>query len=239
MSRTQILAALLGAAAAALFIRLGVWQLDRWRFVRLANDLKIARLAAPPSSPFGLPYATRRWRRVTVTGTFDFDHQVVLAGRSNEGSPGVDLITPLTPDGGGRPILVDRGWVYSADAQTVTVAKFDEPPHTTITGYVEEFTMRSEGSARTASTPNGWRWLQYPEIDGAFPFAIAPFYIVAQPDSGVGQSPDAPVRHPLPSLDEGPHKVYAIQWFTFALIALVGSSIVIGKEQQLRRGGNP
>jgi len=35
------------------------------------------------------------------------------------------------------------------------------------------------------------------------------------------------------------YNVRGVQWFTFALIALVGSSIVIGKEQQLRRGGNP
>lgn len=239
MSRTQILAAVLGAAAAALFIRLGVWQLDRLRSVRIQNDLMAARLSARPSSAFGLLLGTRRWRRVVVTGTFDFDHQIVLVGRSNDGSPGVDLITPLAPDPGGRPLLVDRGWVYSADAQTVQLAKFDETPHTTINGYVEEFALGGDGPTRTASTANGWRRLDVRAIDSAFPYPIAPFYIVAQPDSGVTPRPDAPVRHPLPSLDPGPHRGYAIQWFTFALIALVGSSIVIGKEQRLRRGGNP
>jgi surfeit locus 1 family protein len=32
-----------------------------------------------------------------------------------------------------------------------------------------------------------------------------------------------PRRLPPPSLDEGPHLNYAIQWFAFATIALVGA----------------
>jgi len=239
MSRRQILAALLGLITAVGCTRLGVWQLGKLRHVRLENDLKAARLFAPPSPPFGLILGTRQWRRVTVTGTFDFDHQVVLVGRSNNGSPGVDLITPLAPDAGGRPILVDRGWVYSADAQTVQLPKFDETPHATINGYVEEFAMGGKGPARTASTPNGWRRLDVREIEQAFPFQIAPFYIVAQADSGAVVRPDAPVRHPLPSMDEGPYQGYAIQWFAFALIALGGASIVIWKEQKSRVAGKP
>ena len=239
MSRRQILAAVLGLATAVGCVRLGLWQLDRLRFVQRENDLKVARLAAKPSSPFGLLYGTRRWRRVTVAGTFDFDHQVVLVGRSNNGAPGVDIITPFAPDAGGRPLLVDRGWVYSADAQTVQLAKFDELPHTTITGFVEEFALGGPGPARTASTPNGFRRLDVREIDRAFPYAIAPFYIVAQADSGAEQKAGAPLRHPLPALDEGPHKGYAIQWFSFALIALVGASVIIAKEQRLRKRGNP
>jgi cytochrome oxidase assembly protein ShyY1 len=31
-----------------------------------------------------------------------------------------------------------------------------------------------------------------------------------------------PPRVPPPPLDEGPHKSYAIQWFSFAIIAVVG-----------------
>ena len=129
--------------------------------------------------------------------------------------------------------------MYSADAQSVELAKFDETPHATITGYVEEFALSGDGPARTASTPNAWRRLDVREIENAFPFKIAPFYIVAQPDSGVAARPDAPVRNPLPSLDEGPHRGYAIQWFAFALIALGGAGIVMWKEQQARMAGKP
>ena len=30
-----------------------------------------------------------------------------------------------------------------------------------------------------------------------------------------------------PSLDEGPHRSYAIQWFSFAAIALVGGTLLV------------
>ena len=236
MQRRQLLAALVGLVTAAACIRLGVWQLDRLHMRRLENDLKVARLVAAPVSPFGLIPGTRRYRRVTFSGTFDFDHQIVLTGRSHDGAPGVYLITPVTPDlPPGRqapPLLVNRGWVYSADAQTVDLAKFDETPHQTITGYVQEFDMGGPGPARAASTPYAWRRMDARETPGAFPYQIAPFYVIAQPDSGVAPAANAPVRLPLPAIDEGPHKSYAIQWFAFAAIALVGAGTVIWKDRR-------
>src|SRR6266487_35375 len=36
-----------------------------------------------------------------------------------------------------------------------------------------------------------------------------------------------PRRWPLPALDNGPHLSYAIQWFSFAVIALVGTAVLI------------
>lgn len=239
MSRRQIVAALIGIVAAAVFVRLGVWQLARLRTRRLENDLKVARLVAPPHSPFGLMPGTRRWRRITVAGTFDFDHQIVLAGRSHDGAPGVYIITPLRLDVAADPLLINRGWVYSGDAQTVDLAKFDETPHQTITGYVEEFELGGKGPARTASTPYAWRRLDARDTPPAFPFPVAPFYVVAQLDSGAVQAAGAPIRLTLPSLDEGPHRGYAIQWFAFALIALAGSGVIIWRERRTSPSGNP
>ena len=43
-----------------------------------------------------------------------------------------------------------------------------------------------------------------------------------------------PVRLTLPQMDDGPHLNYAIQWFTFAVVALVGVGTLIA--QDLRRG---
>ena len=237
ISRRQVLAAALGLAAAAACVKAALWQLDRLHGRQLVNALKISRLVAPPSSPFGMLPGTRRWRRVSVAGTFDFDHQIVLADRSLDGAPGVNVITPFMPDVRAAPILVNRGWVYAPDAQTIQVSAHDEPPRQTITGYVEEFKYEGTGPARTASTPNAWRRLDAREIKQAFPYPIAPFYVVAQADSGVPPAPNAPVRLPLPSLDEGPHRGYAIQWFAFALIALGGASVVIYKERQTASTG--
>jgi tripartite-type tricarboxylate transporter receptor subunit TctC len=54
----------------------------------------------------------------------------------------------------------------------------------------------------------------------------APLYLVAtEPDTtkSVGQRV---ARLPRPTLDEGPHMSYALQWFAFAAIALIGGAAV-------------
>ena len=234
MSPRQRLALLLGVVTAVICVRLGFWQLDRLKQRRLRNDLVVARLVAPPVFPWTLIAGTRQWRRVQWSGSFDFDHQIVLAGRSHDGSPGVYLITPFTPDVPLPPLLVNRGWVYSADAQHIDFSKFDEAPHQSITGYVMDFDLGGEGPAKMASTPYAWRRLDAKEIGSAFPFQIGPFYVIALADSGVAPaSHDAPIRLQLPVLDNGPHLSYAIQWFCFAAIALVGVGIIIRKDRKV------
>jgi len=231
-TRRQILAALLGLAAAATFVRLGFWQLDRLKQRRLANDLKITRMIAPPAGPFSMIAGARRWRPVRAVGTFDFDHQVVITGESHDGAPGVYIITPFTVEPSNRVVLVNRGWVYSPDAQTVEVGQFGEPPHQLLNGYVEEFVTDGQGPSRAASNATAFRRMDARELPKAFPYPIAMFYIVAQRDSSAAPAPGAPVRLPPPSLDEGPHLNYAIQWFAFALIAIVGASVMIHRERR-------
>jgi surfeit locus 1 family protein len=41
-----------------------------------------------------------------------------------------------------------------------------------------------------------------------------------------------PVRLPPEELSEGPHLSYAIQWFTFATIAVVGAVILLRRERR-------
>ena len=47
-----------------------------------------------------------------------------------------------------------------------------------------------------------------------------PFVIVL--DGSTAANGNIPPRVPPPPLDEGPHRSYAIQWFSFAIIAVVG-----------------
>jgi cytochrome oxidase assembly protein ShyY1 len=38
----------------------------------------------------------------------------------------------------------------------------------------------------------------------------------------------------IPALDEGPHRSYALQWFSFAVIALVGAALMVARERRGR-----
>lgn len=242
MKRRNVLAAVFAIVTALLFARLGVWQLERLGERRARNEALASRLrtAALPLSELPADSVGAHWRRALVSGSYDFDHQIVLSGRTNDGSPGVQIFTPLHPEGGGPAVLVNRGWVYSPDAATVDLGKWDEPPHETVSGYVEDFTHGGKGPARLPSRENVWRRLDADELRAAFPFPIAPFYIVAL-DTMVKyrtahELPPAntPVRLELPRMDDGPHLNYAIQWFTFAAVALVGVGTLI--VQDVRRG---
>ncbi len=70
-------------------------------------------------------------------------------------------------------------------------------------------------------------------IQSQLPYDIAPSYLLLQRQSPV-QPNGLPEPAPLPELSEGPHLSYAIQWFTFAVIA-VGGFVVLA----LREGRDP
>src|SRR5947199_393387 len=113
---------------AALFIRLGFWQLSRLGERRARNALVVKRLAEPDVPITSLTAdSTSRLRRTSITGTPDFAHEITLAARSYQGSPGVYLLTPVHVPGSDSAILVNRGWIYAPDGVTVDATKWQEP----------------------------------------------------------------------------------------------------------------
>ncbi|HEX6815470.1 MAG TPA: SURF1 family protein [Gemmatimonadaceae bacterium] len=218
MNRRALVGCVVAVGVAALFARLGVWQLHR--------------LAAPPAPLDGIPSDTAlaKYRRVRVHGTLDYDHQFVITGRSRDGAPGVFLITPLRPDSGGRAVLVNRGWVYSPDASSVNAALWLEPERTTVEGFIEPLPARTRGGSQSASNARAWRELDYARATAELPYPIEPYTIV---ELATGPRPaGAPTRLALPEMDDGPHLSYAIQWFTFAAIALYGAVYLLWLEHR-------
>lgn len=238
MSTRTLIAAAIALGMAALFARLGVWQLDRLAERRALNAELASRLSDPPVSPAELPADTALvwYRRVRVTGTFDYDHQIILTGRSRRGAPGVYIVTPLRPDGGGSAVLVYRGWVYSPDASTVDLALWHEPEHATVEGYAGVIPRNLGRDPRSERNPMAWRELDGTRLASVLPYPVEPFYVV---ELAQGEPPPgAPTRLELPSMDEGPHKSYAVQWFTFAAIALYGVGYLLYLERRAQgRGG--
>ena len=235
MSRRAILAFIFALGAAAIFARLGVWQIHRLGERRAFNAQFERRLSAPLASPAELPADTAlaRFRRVRIRGTFDFDHQFVITGRSRQGAPGVFIVTPMRPDSGGPAVLVNRGWVYSPDASSVNLALWNEPERATVDGYVDPVPSGLGDDPRSAANPRAWRRLDYERLRAELPYAIAPFVVVELGDgTGTGRPAGAPTRLELPPMDEGPHRDYAIQWFTFAAIALYGAGYLVWLERR-------
>ncbi|MES2178896.1 MAG: SURF1 family protein [Gemmatimonadota bacterium] len=219
------------AVSAALFLRLGVWQsmrhLERQRHNALVAHQKQAVLTRFVSLPRDTGEA--HYRAAVVNGRFDYTNEIVASPRTRRGSPGVELLTPVRVAGSDTAILVNRGWVYSPDAATVDRKRWMEGDSAHLTGYVELFA--DDTVVTTASDPRIVRRVSQREIASKVPYPVAPYYLVA-----TGDTADLahPARRDLPAMDEGPHRGYAIQWFSFAAIAVIGAGIVVYREKQDR-----
>ena len=228
MSRRSIVFCAFAVLAAALFVRLGFWQLARLH-AKVQRNAVIAAQQRTASVQFAsLPSDTAgaHYRRATVTGAYDYDRELVVANRTRQGSPGVDLLTPLHVAGTDTVVLVNRGWVYSPDGTSVDRARWREQDSASVTGYVEQFVP--DAPASRLRDDRIVRRLSRREVAARIPFPFAPYYLVATGDTAI----DRPVRREMPALDAGPHRGYAIQWFAFATIAIVGALAVIRRERR-------
>jgi surfeit locus 1 family protein len=257
VTRTRIV--FLGIVAlviAGVCIRLGIWQLDRLDQRRAENARVAAGLTGNPVEleDVGIDSTRSRALRVRLRGEYDFDNEIVLVNRSREGAPGVNLLTPLRLEGRDTAVLVNRGWVYSPDGATVDPPRWREPAGARGTAWVS-WLGAHEGSesALPAESPSARAARRVTRAERSFvarllPYPVAPYQLILLDSGatvagasderaraaplGTGEAIDQtrPVRLPLPSLDEGPHRSYAIQWFSFAAIALIGTGAVVWKE---------
>lgn len=208
----------LAVVLAALFVRLGFWQLDRHADRKHFNSDRAARLAAAPLSFDSVRRQPESWlRQSRVEGEPDYASQFVVTGRSRNGSPGVHIITPVRVTGNDTAVLVNRGWVYAPDAATVDLSRWRES-RTSFSGHTD--TLATPETAPQLKG-RGLRSLTMAGVDSLLPYPFYSLYLVAH-DS----VPDAPARLSQPVLDAGPHLSYAIQWFSFAAIAVGGAVIV-------------
>jgi surfeit locus 1 family protein len=228
----------LAVVAAAVCARLGVWQLRRLDERRARNAAVAARFTAPPVPYRALPAdtAARHYRRVVVAGRPEYAREFVLANRTRNGSPGLHIVTPVRVapaaggPGGDTLVLLNRGWVYSGDGTRVDLARWREGDSVALTGYVEipsrrEGAVRLGGGRARARGYPAYRFLDPFIASGDVGAPLTRDYVVAEPPPGEAEPPqDRPVRVPPPALDEGSHRNYAIQWFSFATIALAGGA---------------
>lgn len=248
--RTLAAVALLVAAVCA---GLGVWQLNRLGETRAENERRRARLEAPPVRIGGAggrralaPADSLAWRRAVARGRFAYDEEIVLAPRSWSGSPAVYLLTPLVLDSAtALPVL--RGAVPSPDGFHAPIARARPPEPASEGGSTDRPTptVRVRGlllpgpGPREPRGPDTMRaagrayrvlaGLDLARVDSLLPWRVAPVYLHA--DSGVarvraGDGPPVPIPVPRPELESDPHLAYAVQWFSFAAIALVGGFLV-------------
>ena len=239
---TRYLPLLVGVLVAAVCVRLGVWQLDRLEQRRDRNRVAAAHLAEPSMTLDGGAAQSvlvggpdlYRFRRVTAAGRFDFGRELVVIGRSDEGRPGVHVVTPLLIDDS-VAVLVERGWLPAADSRTYDSTQAHEPEQRTVSGVLLQAPARSVTRSGDPTWPLHVVSPDPTSVAQRFPYAVLPLVLrrTSTPDGTTFE------MIPLPEPTEGPHLSYALQWFAFATIALVGSAILFVRRERMSELGDP
>ncbi len=226
MTLRKWILAVVAISLAIIFISLGCWQIRRLWARQKTNDFLSARRLAPEIELDSVPADTgaAHFRRVHVRGIYDNAQEIVYTLRGRNGSPGVNILTPLLRTGKETAVLINRGWVYSPDGTTIDTKPWREADTLNGHGFIETLPTQGPFTPPNPERPRTFRRLDRTALSKAFSYPIANYYIVLT-DSAT--SPSAPPRVEQAPLDEGPHRNYAIQWFSFAAISIVGLGIFL------------
>lgn len=229
VQKRHIILIAIAAIVAFTCVRLGFWQLNRLHGRRDVNAMLEARGAEAPAPITSLQPDAMPYRHVTLTGTYDPGHEQILSGRtSGQGDPGNLVLTPLVL-GNGTAVIVDRGWV-PLETQTPPVDGAAAAPTGTVT--VTGLALPPDQVSDPLVNPSPPLVTRIDLGRGDLPYTLLPVYVLLQSQQPAQSSPE--ILAP-PGFDDGPHLSYAIQWFSFATIAVVGCVVLLVRD---RRGNS-
>ncbi|MDA9468049.1 SURF1 family protein [Bradyrhizobium sp. CCBAU 53415] len=221
----------------AVFVALGVWQLQRRTakhelIAALTDRLAAAPVALPPPALWaGLNPARDEFRRVSFTATYAAqpDAMVYSSGsavRKDVSGPGTWAFLPARLPGGGT-VVIDAGFVENTmqdrGVEDRAVKKLVTGEPVALTGYLRF--PEAPGWLTPAENRDKRLWFvrDHPGIASALGWgAVAPFYIDLEhpaPANGI------PRPGPLDVNLKDDHLQYAVTWFTLAGAVLIAFAV--------------
>lgn len=238
LSRRWALFALAVVISAWGAVALGDWQFHRLDERQRDNAIVGRNLDASPvplqdvMSAERAPRLEDEWRRVTVRGTYDDEHTIVLKYQTRDSGPGVDVVTPLVTESG-TAVLVDRGWMESQNSGSTRPelpAASDDP--VTVMGYVRQDATGSSTRVGDLST----RAISSRAIGDVVPYDLFSGFLDLAAEAPRPDASLAAVELPDHS-SNGPHFFYGLQWWFFGALAVFGFCYLAFDEFRRRRGG--
>lgn len=227
-SRRWLGGTLLVLFAMGLFVRLGIWQLDRLEQRRAQNEVLRAVLDSPPldlAEPLPDTVEELENRLATVAGRYDFAQERILLLQSWQGRPGVALVTPLLIEGmegepalsGGKvAVLVNRGWVPQAEYEAGQLNNYQvETGVVQVDGYLALGQSGRDNSPDVA--PQEIYRVDLTAFAAALPYELLPVVLIESPKQDIELEPPFHAAREV-DLSEGPHLSYAWQWFVFCVL---------------------
>jgi len=246
-------------AIAAVTLMAGRWQLSRAdEKADIAARIEAARQAGPLTlAPAVAESALVPWREAVASGTWQPGHTVLLDNRNHEGRPGYWVATPLclaSPDAPepapdeaidcDTAVLVLRGWLSrgtpGAPPPDLPAPVAGAPVQGILLSHVPRlFDLAAlRPGEPDAQAPLSWaagtptvQNLTVPALAAATGLPLLPVVLEQRNDTGDGLA-----RHWAgPALETDKHTGYALQWFSFAAIALIALGVILVKAFRRRR----
>jgi surfeit locus 1 family protein len=230
----------LALLAVIVFVNMGFWQMRRLSDRQDFNALLMSRTTVEEIAlnealnQFGPSQDSLELRAVVASGEYRQAEEVILIAKSYNGLSGHHVLTPLYLEDG-RAVMVDRGWV-PIDLDEPGMIVFAPPDGTVhVHGALRKTEVRgsvgpvtpADGVLTQIARPNLER------LDSQVEAELLPVYIQLL-EQNPAQGGDYPALVSLPQPSEGSHRGYAVQWFLFAAVAVVGYPILLRRTAEER-----
>lgn len=232
-----IFAGLLVVVFGVITISLGFWQLRRLDERRTHNAVVESRLgrdpialsdvraALAPADGVGAEVSDLEFTVVIARGSFVESGSVRVRSQVFNGQAGTHSVYALDL-GDGSAVLVNIGWLPLDLAPGPLSDLY--PTEVAVTGLLRATQLRPAfGQTEPAGDLDQVARIDIDRIQQQIDLPLLPLWIQLL-------EPDDPSRWPvpaaIPNLDEASHLAYAIQWFAFSLIAIVGYMALLRKE---------
>jgi cytochrome oxidase assembly protein ShyY1 len=218
------------------FMVLAPWQLGKNTRTSRENDQIETSLNTPPVALKTLlpqqdsQAPNEQWRRVTATGHYLPDVQVLARLRVVDGDQAFEVLAPFAVDDG-PTVLVDRGYVRPEpgshvppiarppqDTVTITARLRDSEP---LVRHKESFSRDGVEQVYSVNT-------EQVSVLTKVPLAGSYLQLVENQPGGLGLIG-------IPHLDAGPFLSYGIQWISFGILAPIGLGYFAYSEIRARR----
>ncbi len=214
---------LIALALIVLCIWAAQWQYHRGVDRHARNTIIEERIAKDPIklSEIDKKISNNEWQSVTATGSFDQSQQILLRNRYSEGKYGYEVLTLFTSTTGEK-FWVDRGWVQAGETAT-TAPEVSKVPETEVS-IIGRFRLDSSLPRGSFFALPGTGEGLVSELNAQSQMDTEKFYLDLLEGSDPSLTPA--VEAQLPSLSDGPHMAYALQWLFFGGLVVYGRFLI-------------
>lgn len=213
-----------------------MWQLDRLEERRTQNEIIEGRMAEPPRplsgivGQYGDDAQAMAYRHAVAEGQFIVEDEFYSIGRTYDDLSGTLVATPFVL-GDGSVLIVVRGLVPPGTPGPPAEGYEPATGEMIVEGPLlagEQPTAIGEAPPQGGELTSLSR-LDLEYIDEWMDGEVLPVLMYLE-DWSVPNPQNVPEPIPQPPLTEGSHLGYAVQWFSFAAIVLVGVGVLVYRE---------